>query len=56
MCPAHVPARLIVHTAVEAALHQLPDLRLTVPAEELPRLESPWTRSPATLPVTFTAR
>ncbi len=56
MCPAHVPARLIVRTAVDAALHQLPGLRLTVPAEELPRLESPWTRSPATLPVTFTAR
>jgi cytochrome P450 len=56
MCPAHVPARLIVRTAVDAALHQLPGLRLAGPAEELPRLESPWTRSPATLPVTFTAR
>jgi cytochrome P450 len=53
VCPAHVPGRLIVRTAVEAALHQLPGLRLTVPAAELPRLESPWIRCPATLPVTF---
>lgn len=55
VCPAHVPGRLIVRTAVEAALHQLPDLRLTVPLADLGRLESPWTRCPATLPVTFTA-
>jgi cytochrome P450 len=55
VCPAHVPGRIIVRTAVEAALHQLPDLRLTVPVAELGRLESPWTRCPATLPVTFTA-
>lgn len=54
VCPAHVPGRLIVRTAVESALHQLPGLRLTVPAGEIGRLESPWTRCPAALPVTFT--
>jgi cytochrome P450 len=54
MCPAHVPARVIVRGAVETALNQLRDLRLTVPAEELGRHESPWSRCPATLPVTFT--
>lgn len=54
MCPAHVPARVIVRGAVEAALNQLRDVHLTVPVEELGRMESPWTRCPATLPVTFT--
>jgi cytochrome P450 len=54
VCPAHVPGRIIVRTAVEAVLYQLPDVRLTVPAEELGRLESLWTRCPATLPVKFT--
>lgn len=53
-CPAHVPARIIVRTAVETAVNQLTSLRLTVPVEDLGRLESPWTRCPATLPVTFT--
>ncbi|MCL2585737.1 MAG: cytochrome P450 [Streptosporangiales bacterium] len=55
MCPAHAPGRLIVRTAVESVLHQLPGVRLTVPAHEIGRLESPWTRCPAALPVTFTA-
>ena len=54
VCPAQVPARIIVRTAVEAVLHELPGLRLTVPATELGRHESPWARCPATLPVEFT--
>jgi cytochrome P450 len=53
VCPAQAPGRLIVRIAVEAALHQLPDLRLNIPAEEIGRLKTPWTRCPATLPVTF---
>lgn len=53
ICPAHVPARVLVHTAVETALHRLPGLRLTVSADEVGRLPSPWTRCPASLPVTF---
>lgn len=53
MCPAHVPAQLIVRGAVDAVLNQLQGLRLRVPAEELGRLDSPWSRCPATLPVTF---
>lgn len=53
-CPAQAAGRVIVRTAVESALHHLPGLHLTVPAEELGRLESPWTRCPASLPVTFT--
>jgi cytochrome P450 len=54
MCPAHVPARIIVRGAVEAALNQLPGLRLTASVDELGRHESPWSRCPATLPVSFT--
>lgn len=55
-CPAPVPARIIVRTAVEAILYQLPGVHLTVPTEDLGRLQSPWTRCPATLPVEFAAR
>jgi cytochrome P450 len=53
-CPAQIPARLIVRTAVETALHLLPGVRLAIPAEELPLVPSPWGRGPASLPVRFT--
>lgn len=52
-CPAQVPARLITRTAVQTALHLLPDLRLALRAGEIPMHPSPWARCPATLPVTF---
>ncbi|GAA0938915.1 cytochrome P450 [Nonomuraea longicatena] len=52
-CPAPVPARLITRTAVETALHLLPDVRLAVNAAELVPHPSPWTRCPAALPVLF---
>lgn len=53
-CPARLPARLIARTAVQTALERLPDLRLAVPAGELPLHPSPWARCPAALPVLFT--
>jgi len=53
-CPAHVPARIIAKSAVESALHLLPDIRLAIPAEEIVLIPSPWNRCPASLPVTFT--
>jgi cytochrome P450 len=53
-CPAEVPTRIIVRTAVETALRQLPDMRLAVPAGEIARFPSMISRRPATLPVTFT--
>jgi len=53
-CPAHVPARIIAKSAVESALHLLPDIHLTVPAEEIVLIPSPWNRCPASLPVAFT--
>ncbi|WP_069813933.1 cytochrome P450 [Streptomyces sp. TP-A0874] len=56
VCPAQLPARLITRTAVETALRLLSDLRLTIPAEDVAWLPSPWTRCPASLPVTFSAR
>ncbi|HEY2175340.1 MAG TPA: cytochrome P450 [Mycobacteriales bacterium] len=56
ICPAHVPARVIVRTSVETALYQLPGLRLAVSADEIVRLPSPWTRCPGTLPVIFAPR
>ncbi|GAB3278721.1 cytochrome P450 [Kineosporia babensis] len=52
-CPARVPARVIVRTAVGTVLNLLPDLHLSVPAEELTWLPSPWTRVPTALPVEF---
>jgi len=52
-CPAQIPARLITRTAVQTALHLLPDLRLALRAGEVPMHPSPWARCPATLPVTF---
>jgi cytochrome P450 len=54
VCPAHQPARLITRIAVETALHQLPGVTLAIPADQISVLPSPWTRCPATLPVTFT--
>jgi cytochrome P450 len=53
-CPAEVPTRVIVRTAVETALHRLPDVRLAVPPGEISRFPSPILRCPAALPVTFT--
>jgi cytochrome P450 len=53
-CPAHIPARIIARAAVETALHMLPDIRLAVPAGDIRLIPSPWTRCPASLPVTFT--
>jgi cytochrome P450 len=55
VCPAPVPARLITRTAVETALHLLPDVRLSVDADALTPHPSPWTRCPASLPVRFSA-
>ncbi|MER6402017.1 cytochrome P450 [Streptomyces viridosporus] len=55
MCPAQVPARLITRTAVQTALHLLPDMRLAVPADELTWRPSPWTRVPVALPTVFSA-
>jgi len=52
-CPAPVPARIIAKSAVETVLYQLPDIRLTVPAEQIGLIPSPWNRCPASLPVTF---
>ncbi|MBT0770633.1 cytochrome P450 [Kineosporia sp. J2-2] len=52
-CPARVPARVIVRTAVGTVLNQLPDVHLSIPAEELTWLPSPWTRVPTALPVEF---
>ncbi|MFE7571364.1 cytochrome P450 [Streptomyces sp. NPDC057539] len=55
VCPAQVPARLITRTAVNTVLHLLPDMRLTIPAEEVAWHPSPWTRIPVSLPVEFSA-
>jgi cytochrome P450 len=52
-CPAHVPARIIARAAVDTALHLLPDIRLTIEADDVALIPSPWTRCPASLPVTF---
>ncbi|GAA3630197.1 cytochrome P450 [Kineosporia mesophila] len=52
-CPARVPARVIVRTAVGTVLNLLPDMRLSIPAEELTWFPSPWTRVPTALPVEF---
>lgn len=55
VCPAQVPARLITRTAVNTALHLLPDMRLSVPADKVAWRLSPWTRVPVSLPVEFSA-
>jgi cytochrome P450 len=54
-CPAVVPARIIARAAVETALNLLPDVHLAIPDGEVGLIPSPWTRCPASLPVTFTA-
>lgn len=54
VCPAHDPARIITRTAVRTALARLPGIHLTIPVDGVPLVPSPWTRGPATLPVTFT--
>jgi cytochrome P450 len=54
VCPAHIPARIIARAAVETVLHMLPEIRLAVPADDVGLIPSPWTRCPASLPVTFT--
>ncbi|HVT70951.1 MAG TPA: cytochrome P450 [Trebonia sp.] len=53
-CPAHLPARIIARAAVETALNLLPEIHLAVPDNEISLIPSPWTRCPASLPVTFT--
>ncbi|WP_410570439.1 cytochrome P450 [Amycolatopsis sp. cmx-4-61] len=53
-CPAQRVARLIARTAVETALHRLPDARLAVPAAEIRLRPSPWTRGPAELLINAT--
>ncbi|MEV0038751.1 cytochrome P450 [Streptomyces sp. NPDC050804] len=55
VCPAQVPARLITRTAVNTALHLLPDMRLAVRPEDVSWQPSPWTRVPVSLPVEFSA-
>jgi len=55
VCPAQIPARLITRTAVTTALHLLPDMRLSIPAEEVAWRPSPWTRVPVALPAEFSA-
>ncbi|MCX5212100.1 cytochrome P450 [Kitasatospora sp. NBC_00240] len=52
-CPAQSPARLIATVAVEKLLDRLPDLELTVPADELPWRPGPFHRALAALPVRF---
>ncbi|MFJ5726081.1 cytochrome P450 [Streptomyces sp. NPDC093149] len=52
-CPARTPARLIARVAVEQALHGLPRIALSVPAEAVTSFPSPWMRHLETLPVTF---
>lgn len=55
-CPAQRPAWIIVRTAVQVALQELPSIRLTVDPDDLPRVQGrPWSRYPVSLPVTFEA-
>jgi cytochrome P450 len=53
-CPAQIPARIITRAAVDTAMSRLSGLKLAVPAEQVTLRPSPWTRCPASLPVTFT--
>jgi cytochrome P450 len=53
-CPAQRAGRMITRIAVDTALHRLHDVTLSIPAEAVTLLPSPWTRCPASLPVTFT--
>lgn len=54
-CPAQDLARLVTHGAVDTVRRLLPDMALTVPADELPWTTSPWTTGLASLPVRFSA-
>jgi len=53
-CPAQRAGRMITRIAVDTALHRLHDVTLSIPADAVTLLPSPWTRCPASLPVTFT--
>ncbi|MFF3337828.1 cytochrome P450 [Streptomyces flavidovirens] len=53
-CPARNPARVIAHTAVNTLIHRLPDIELSVGAQELAYRPSPWARALTALPVRFT--
>ncbi|MBO0608886.1 cytochrome P450 [Myceligenerans salitolerans] len=52
-CPADHISRIIIKIAVEQALIRLPDLRLTVPADELGYTPSLFARSAPRLPIAF---
>jgi cytochrome P450 len=52
-CPAKGHARLIASVAIEKLLDRLPDLRLTVPADELHWRPGPFHRALSALPVRF---
>ena len=56
-CPVPAPemAEVIARAAVEVLLDRLPDVLLTVPAEEVEWRPSIWMRGPSTLPVEFTS-
>lgn len=53
-CPAQRPGRMIARIAVDTALHRLHDVSLSIPADEVELMPSPWMRCPASLPVRFT--
>jgi len=52
-CPAKSPAQVIAVTALEQILNALPDLVLSVPAQELEWRPGPFHRALAVLPVQF---
>ncbi|MFC3573066.1 cytochrome P450 [Streptomyces yaanensis] len=52
--PAQEVAEVVARTAIEVVLDRLPDIDLSVPAEELTRRPSPWLRGLTALPVRFT--
>ncbi|MCK8679200.1 cytochrome P450 [Streptomyces lichenis] len=52
--PAQEIAEVIARTGIEVLLDRLPDLELTVYADELTRRPSPWLRGMTELPVHFT--
>lgn len=52
-CPAKDPARVIALHAIEELLNALPDMKLTVPEEELQWRPGPFHRALASLPVSF---
>ncbi|MET9027924.1 cytochrome P450 [Nocardia sp. NPDC004168] len=54
-CPAQSVAMVIVQEALDQLLDALPEIRLSVPADELEWLPSSFHRAPAAVPVTFPA-